>query len=73
MALKSPMPGCCSSKELNQLESSMVLRDTQITDAGLRILEEMQFLHAVVVKGTQVTDAGVDRLKRPLHDISITR
>jgi hypothetical protein len=67
-----------TSTEPAQLSSSpplreLNLRDTNITDAGLKGLTGLKQLRKLDLTGTKVTDAGVKDLKKALPDCTVVR
>jgi len=52
---------------------SLDLRDTQITDGGLRHLQAQKRLARLDLRGTRITDDGLRKLRVALPDCEITR
>jgi hypothetical protein len=63
-----PPPGF---RPFNRFE--LYLRDTQISDAGLKHSREVAHLELLDLTGTQVTDAGVKKLQQTLPKCKIVR
>ena len=53
--------------------TSIDLRGTQVTDAGLEHLKGLTGLEYVYLNNTQITDAGVEDLKKALPQCNITK
>jgi hypothetical protein len=49
----------------------LALSDTQVTDAGLKLLVALKQLESLDLRNTMVTDAGVAELQRALPNCRI--
>jgi hypothetical protein len=49
----------------------LFLNGTQVTDAGLKFLENMKQLKRLEINGTKVTSEGIDKLQRALPNCLI--
>ena len=49
----------------------LILRNTQITDVGLKEVAKLQSLEKLFLERTQITDAGVAELKKALPNCGI--
>ena len=52
---------------------SLDLRDTQITDAGVRHIAVLRRLEQLDIRGTRITDDGLQKLRGALPNCEITR
>jgi hypothetical protein len=52
---------------------SLDLRDTQITDDGVRQIAALRQLEQLDIRGTQITNDGLQKLRRALPNCEITR
>ena len=52
---------------------SLDLRDTQITDGGVRHIVALRRLEQLDLRGTRITDDGLQKLRRVLPNCAITR
>lgn len=52
---------------------SLNLRDTQITDGGVRHIMALKRLEQLDIRGTRITDNGLQELRRALPNCEIAR